>query len=120
MTTNNSEGKPRETFVLISEAYKDSDLSGPEWQNLPNTAIGAKPNYPTTTELVKSDMDRGVEAMRLILDKKMFVHRPSGPIPTVTWKDRLRWKARRVRWYFSTLWLALKGADLREDSDDYD
>ena len=42
------------------------------------------------------------------------------PLSPPTWKDRLRWKRQRVTGYFSTLWLAIKGADLREgDDDDY-
>ena len=75
---------------------------------------------PTTDrvfQLVKADMERAEDQMRLILYTAMFhSERPMFAMftPRPSWIRRQYW---RVRGYVSTLWLALKGADLREDDD---
>jgi hypothetical protein len=71
-------------------------------------------NRVTIHELLREDMERGMNAMRSILDQQMFVHafddRPAPP--PVTWRDRLRWKWNRFTVYFYTIWRALRGDEL--------
>ena len=77
-------------------------------------------NRDRVLELVKADMVQAENEMRGILARAMF--RSERPMfasftPPPSW---IRRQIQGVRGYFSTLWLAFKGADLREDDgDDY-
>lgn len=69
-------------------------------------------------DIVKADRDKGLEEMRGIIAREMFRSSPElfrSYRTTPSWIQRM---FRRVRSYLSTLWLALRGVDLREDTDD--
>ncbi len=77
-------------------------------------------NRVTIHELLRDDMERGMNTMRSILDHAMFVdHLSEGraPTPPPTWRDRLSRKFMPITGYCSTLWQALRGVDLVERQD---
>lgn len=79
----------------------------------------------TVHELIKEDMDRALAVCRAEVERAMFQPSPllaylqkGRPpyVPPPLWKQRW-WK---VKGYLQTLWLAIKGVDLVEPSDDWD
>jgi hypothetical protein len=72
-------------------------------------------------DLIAAKLAEAKRAHTAELNRQLFASVELGmrPMPPKSWSEPIRWKLRRVGFYFSTLWKALRGVDLEEPRDDY-
>ncbi len=81
----------------------------------------ARATDPTILDLIQRDMEAATDEMRRIIAVEMFRTMPyQPPMFQAFYAKPSKWAHwfNPVKWYLVTLWMALRGVSLREDTDD--